>query len=219
MCPQVLKRPISLALITAALTAACAPAPPAPTATPACTDGTTADRYFPSGAFVPEAVNLDKEVREGLANALVAANEIPWTCGAVPTEGYRLLVAGRYGLPSIVVSVGRTSSGWRTAVTEFEALTPETVNVARRRSGNEIASWSSGDLRQALQRASFWSGPTWQDIQGTEGDIVMIEVIDRGDHRAVVQAIPSAEFRNAASIILRLATGSDEFLQLRERPQ
>jgi hypothetical protein len=209
-------RTIVIALMTAVLSGGCERASVAPAAERDCIDDSLADMFFPQDAFVPKLIDVDDELREALARYLQAAHEPPWICGRVPSEGYRLFIGGGFGLPALVASAARTSSGWRLAFSEFQRLQPGTAYVVAKRAENETGSIPSQEIRQALQHASFWSGPTWQQIEA-EGDIVMIEVVDGADHRAVIQAVPTAEFRTSALLLLRMITGSENFLRLRTR--
>ena len=209
-------RLLSLTFIAAVAAGACDRTPNAHQTMRPCSDGNMADRFFPPDAFVPTLVEVDDDLRDTLAHYLQAAKETPWICGQVPTEGYRLFIGGGYGLPAIVASAARASSGWLVAFSRFESRRSGPAYQVAAYSSNQMQDFPSDDIRQALQRAAFWSGPTWQQIEG-EGDIVMIEVVDGPDHRAVVQAVPTPEFRNAAALIMRSATGSDDVLQQRDR--
>lgn len=183
---------------------------------PPCSDHVLSDRFFSPDSFVPALVEVDDELRDTLARYLEAAKEASWICGRVPTEGYRLFIGGGYGLPAVVASAARTSSGWRVASSKFEGRHAGPAYEVRTHATSEISHFPSAEIRRVLQQAAFWTGPTWQQIEG-EGDIVMIEVVDDSDHRAVVQAIPTEEFRDAAALLLRSTTGTDEVLRLRSR--
>jgi hypothetical protein len=131
-------RPIMFALIAAVVLGSCERASVVRAPEHRCTDDNLANLFFPQDAFVPKLIDVDDELRDTLARYLQAANEAPWICGEVPSEGYRLFIGGGYGLPAIVASAARTSSGWRLAVSEFQRLRPGTAYVVTKRSGNEI---------------------------------------------------------------------------------
>ena len=94
---------ITIVVVSAFLTNACA-RPPAPRTARTCTDLSSAEQFFHPDTFVPRHSDVDDELRETLARYFQAANEMPWACGEVPTEGYRLFVGGGYGLPAIVAT-------------------------------------------------------------------------------------------------------------------
>jgi hypothetical protein len=209
---------VGFALLTFCLTGACERSNLKDGLEQPCSEDNVAARFFPAATFIPKFPDLDDDFRDVTARYLDAANEASWTCGRLPAEGYRLFLGGGHNLSGIVASAFRTSVGWRKSVSNFQPPRPGAAYVVTGRSTDESITFPSEDVRQALQRAGFWSGPTWQQIEA-EGDVLMIEVLDGADHRAVVQAIPTSEFQAAAAIILRNTAGSDDVLLQRQRRQ
>lgn len=164
--------------------------------------------FFTEGMLVPQRHDTDLSEREVTSRYLTAAQELSWTCGETPLEGYRVLMGGGFGAATAVVSAKRTSSGWHSSITRFAPLseTQPPYRVIDRKL-NTLSEFPVIQIRRALESAAFWTGPVWKQIEG-EGHMLSIEVLIDGDHRVVSRAVPDTAFREAASLIVK-AAGAD----------
>lgn len=154
--------------------------------------------YFPVESLIPNDLSMDTTQRQALSAYFTAAGVKSLSCGP-PGESYRLFWGGGFGVTAVIVTV----SDFVATAVQFMPPNEAVLTVSRRASA-AVTPANVAQLRDQLDRTSFWKAKPFVDLEG-EGTIWLIEARDGDSYKVVTRVTPEPGLAEFARIMVRFS--------------